>query len=360
MLRFSPILLLCALFVACSSDDSTALSEWFADQGIAASYGKYYNSVEVSLKNDSLGFDSSAYMVSSFAALGNANGIKQSLYFGLAVLKDSMSYNWKLRADTVFYKDFYNGKIPEEQKTMDIKFCWREETKIDHDTLWLKFQIQPTTCEETKLALENDTFYIQIPSEIKASKDTLKLLAYIEPLSNNGILRIAPPSMSDISGLLRVAQKTRLESCGNFCLHTGVGESLNIVFELKDKLLDSLTIVFAQLVLPKSSDTTGSELGRPVPVYVYNENYIVDTTSVKTDGHPNLIFWEGDTLKLQVTKNLRDYVLDTLTLRLGNPVLDPKSAYFYTASRPAYSSYDFSTAFEGAKLRLWYAKTDKH
>jgi len=359
MLRIFLILLSCALFAACSSDDSTTLNEWFSSQPnpIPTSYGKDPQEIEILLKSYNSAHNDSAYMVSSYATLGNVNGIEQSLYFGLAVLKDSMSYNWKLRADTVFYKEFYNGEIPDNQKTMDIKFCWQEETTTEHDTLWLKFPIQPTNCKETKLALENDTFRVQIPSEIKSVRDTLKLLVHIESLSSNGILRIAPPSKSDIPGLLRVAQKTDLKPCGDLCLRAGVRESINVVFDVRE-IRTEKTIVFAQLVLQKSSDTTGSELGHPVPVYVYNESYIVDTNSVETYGHPNLLFWEGDTLKLQVTKYLRNYVPnDTLTLRFGNPVLEPKSPDFSTTSRPAYSSYDFSKILKGqAKLRLWYAK----
>jgi len=354
MLRFSPILLLCALFVACSSsDDSAALSEWFGNQGIATYYGKEDQEIEVSLKSDGSAYNDSAYMVSSYAALGNVNNLEQILYFGLEKT-NSLSSTWKLKADSIFYADFYDGKIPEEHKKIEARFYWLKEDKTEHDTTWLKFKNKFTDSADISI----NSFKISLPEQFsKLKADTLRLLAGIRLLTNNVVLRIAAPSTSNIPGLLRVAQKTRFEQCGNLCLHAGVRESLNFVFEMdKNKIDSNKTIVFAQLVLPKSSDTTGSELGHPVPVYVYNESYIVDSTFVKASGHPNLLFWESDTLKLQVTRNMRNHAQDTLTLRFGNPVLNPKSSVFSTTSRPAYSRYDFSTAFEGAKLRLWYAK----
>jgi hypothetical protein len=385
MLRFFLVPLLCALFVACSSDDSAALNEWFGDQGIVTSYGKEYDEIEVSLKNYDLGHDTSAYMVSSFAALGNVNNVEQILYFGLEVV-DSPSPVWKLRTDSIFYADFHDGKVPEEHKEINAEFCWLVENKTLHDSLWLKFTETFMKCEninlEWKAGSSRDTFYISLPTELLELKfDTLRLLAGIKLLTNNAVLRIAPPSTSDIPGLLRVAQKTRFTENCDKCLRAGVRESLDVVFEIdKNEIKTNKTIVFAQLVLPKSSHTTGSELEYPVPVYVYSdgslEDYRVDTAFVnKYGGHPNLLFWGDDTLKLQVTKNLRNYInvaknatdLPKLkfTLRLGNPMLNPKSLYFYNSvyssekvfsDRPAYSSYDFSTTFAGkAKLRLWYA-----
>jgi len=365
-------MLLCALFAACSSDDSTTLREWFDDQGIATSYGKNYDSIEVSLNNYGVKHDSSAYLVSSFAALGNVNNVEQMLYFGLRVV-GKLDSVWKLNPDSIFYANFYEGNIPEEHKKVEARFYWLKENKTEHDTTWLKFQKPLTDFDSAGISI--DSFSVSLPKEfleLKATKaDTLRLLVGIKLLTNNAVLRIAPPDTSDIHGLLRVAQKTHLESCGDLCLRAGVRESLDVVLKVeKNKIKAGKTIVFAQLVLPKSSDTT-SELGQPVPIYVYSggnlEDYKIDTTFVKEYGHPNLLFGESDTLKLQVTKSMRN-LPDTLslTLRLGNPMLNPKSFYFYSStnfsSRPAYSSYDFSTAFEGgkAKLRLWYAETNIH
>jgi len=403
MLRLFLILLLCALFAACSSDETTTLKEWFDDQGIATSYGKLYKEIDVSLKKESssLGYDTAAYIVSSYAALGNVNNVEQMLYFGLDV-GSSLSPVWKLRADSVFYTEIYDGKVPEEYKNIEARFYWLWENKNEtkHDTTWLKFQEPFKDSADISINWETggtrDTFSLSLPealltefSSLRASAGdtTLKLLAGIKTLSSDKILRLAPPSISDIPNILRVAQKTYAESCGPLCLYSGIRESLNVVIEVdKNKIIAGKTVVFAQLVLPKSINTTINELGLPLPVYVYvynngnMEDYKIDTAFVKDYGHPNIVFWESDTLKLQVTKNLRNYVNisknatnlpDTIgfTLRLGTPMLNPKSLYFYNptygtekvfADRPAYSSYDFNTVFEGAKLRLWYAETDIH
>jgi hypothetical protein len=181
----------------------------------------------------------------------------------------------------------------------------------------------------------------------------------------------------------RVAQRGKvLEGGCKLCLHAGVRESLDVAFEIKEQI-DS-TVVFAQLVFPKKSGN--NEVAYPLPVYVYSkldnfhgvvEDYRVDTALVNENGHPNLVFSDGDFLKLQVTKSLRQYAAIvksqpytiSFTLRLGVPMLLPKSLYFYNSDyssekvfsdRPAYSSYDFSSLFEEetVKLRLWYAKTD--
>jgi len=394
MLRLLLILFLCALFAACSSDDESAtLREWFNDQNIATSYGKFCEEIDVSLKNYSLGYDydtSYAYMVSSYAALGNVNNVEHKLYFGLKIT-DSLSRNWRLRADSIFYTEIYGGKVPEIYKNLEVEFYWQWEDSTKHDTTWLKLQDPFNNSAGTSINWKSggtrDTFSLSLPdtlmnefSELKAAnpRDTLNLLVGIKVIPSNKILRIAPPTTSDIPNILRVGQKIYAEPCGDLCLHSGIKESLNVVLKVGDKIKAGKTVVFAQLVLPKSINNTANELAHPLPVYVYNngglEDYRIDEAFVKEhNGHPNLVFWEEyDTLKLQVTNNLRNHInADTIdfTLRLGTPMLNPKSLYFYNSSystekvfsnRPAYSSYDFNTVFKDAKLRLWYAETDIH
>ena len=400
MLRLFLILFLCVVFSACSSDDDpVALNEWFKDRGIANSYSLQQEDIFLSVKNASSGADASTYLVSSSAVLGKANGIEQSLYFGLTVL-EALSPVWKLRTDTVFYKDFYEGKFPDAQKTINAKFCWLEESETQLDTTWLKFSVpfteencKPTKSFQWKAGASQDTFIVSLPDEfinIERSADTLRLLAGL--FTDNAILRIAPPTRGDIPGLLRVAQKTRISNECKQCLHAGVRESLSVAFEIKkeDKIrIAGKPVVFAELILPKSNGTT-SELGRPVPVYVYSnngslENYRVNTAYVDSCWHPNLVFLESDTLKscrninpvfwkdslrLQVTQSLRNYVNvtnpDTLgfTLILGTPMLIPNSRNFFNSSRnprvfsnrSAFARYDFSSVFtDSVKLRLWLA-----
>jgi hypothetical protein len=385
------ILFLCTIFIACSSDDSTALSQWFEDHGIANSYSLKSEDIYLSVKKSSLGANDSAYLISSYAALGKTNGVEQLLYFGLEV-SDALSPTWKLRTDSIFYKDIYEKKFPDNQKTINAEFCWLEENETQHDSLWLKFSNASLkdNCKPIKKfdwkkgSASQDTFSVLLPDEFLnlrsvASSDPLKLLASIKLITDNTILRIAPPSTADIPGLLRVAQKTIISDECEKCLHAGVRESLFVSFgiraEDKIKIADK-PVVFAELIFPRQSGTVGSELGHPVVVNVYSdgflEDYRVDTAFVKAYGHPNLVFWdEADSLRLQVTNSLRRYAAakplpDSITfvLRLGTPVLIPKSFYFYNSlyssekvfsDRFAFARYDFSSAFAEPKLRLWFA-----
>jgi len=388
MLRLFLILFLCVVFLACSSDDdSVALNEWFGDRGIASSYSLQPEDIYLEVKNPSKDIDASAFLVSSVAALGNANGIEQSLYFGL-VASEALSPVWILRTDTVFYRDFYSDGFPDGQKTLNAEFCWLVEDKTELDTTWLKFSesFKPENCKPVKNfewqeGTSQDTFFVSLPDEFVDQRrnpgDTLRLLTRIRLLTNDAILRIAPPSIADIRGLLRVGQKTSISDACELCLHAGVRESFSLAFDVSD--VDKMKIagrpmVFAELILPKSNEAT-SELGFQVPVFVSSngssEGYRVDTAYVNSIGyHPNLVFWEGDSLRLQVTQSLRNYVnaansRDTLgfTLRLGTPMLNTRSHSFANSrtnrvfsDRSAFALYDFSSALaEPVKLRLWFA-----
>jgi hypothetical protein len=390
MHRLLPILFISAIFIACSSDDPSSLKEWLGDQGIVASYGKHFEEVEIPVKSFVFGADSSAYFANSHLAFGSVNGIEQSFYLGLNNF-DSLSAVWKFRTDSIFYREIYDSAYFGEKK-IDAKIYWLKENEVEHDSAWIKFEKEFTDSADISFewnkGATRDTFFVALPPELLdlgKTGDSIKLLAYIKPISNGQILRFAPPSITDVPGLWRVAQKPKILRECELCLHSGVGDSLFVSFEMKDKIKADQTIVFAQLVWPKQSDATGNELGRPLPVYVYSslkllllegiEDYRIDTAYVDEHGyHPNLVFWEGDSLRLQVTKSLRYYagaansMPDTLgfTLRFGTPMLIPKSYYFYNrisstvfSNRPAYSSYDFSSALAGtAKLKIWYAKTD--
>jgi hypothetical protein len=386
MFRLFLILFLCVVFSACSSDDdSEALNEWFKDRGIASSYSLQQEDIDLSVKSVLPGADVSAFLVSSSAALGKANGIEQSLYFGLKV-SEALSPVWKLRIDTVFYRDFHNRKFPDAQKTINAKFCWLKESETQHDTTWLKFSVpftkencKPIKSFQWKAGASQDTFSVSLPDEflnIERNADTLRLLAGL--FTDNAILRIAPPTRGDIPGLLRVAQITKISDECKQCLHAGVRESLSVAFEIKseDRIkIDGKQVVFAELILPKSNGTT-SELGHPVPVYVYSSNGSLEDYRVDIDyvnnykHHPNLVFWEGDSLRLQVTQGLRNYVnaansqdILEFSLRLGTPMLIPESLFFYNlrtsrvfSDRFAFASYDFGSALaKPVKLRLWIA-----
>jgi len=365
MLRFFLILFLCAIFLACSADDSVALNQWFEDNGIANSYELQQEEIYLSVDTSFTEVDTAAYLVTSSAALGKANGIEQMLYFGLEAATP-LSSVWNLKTDSVFYADFYGDSIPEKHQNIKAKFYWLKENKTEHDTTWLKFQNKFTDSAEISI----DWNGIQLPPDfLNLKADTLRLLVGIRALEDDVILRIAPPTTADIPGLLRVAQKTKISEC-ELCLHSGVGEVLSVTFSIKEDDKEKITgkpLVFAELIMPKSSDAT-SELGFPIPVYVNSESYRTDTAYVnRYKNHPNLVFWEGDSLRLQVTQRLRNYANSQGTLEfklsLGTPMLIPESLSFFNSTdvkvfsnRVAFASYDFSSALaEPVKLRLWFA-----
>jgi len=354
--------------MACSSsDESTALKQWFDDHDIAASYGMEPVTIDVSVKFTP-GFDASAYLLGSYGALGNVNGMEHTLYFGFETT-DSIPQIWRFRSDTdSLFKDF-------DFNELTATVYWQKESEFLHDTLWLKFpstesmESAPVTFKWAK-----DTFYVEMPEhmpKIGSKSDTLRLLVAMRLHENNTVLRIFRPLTDDIPRLVRAAQKTVITDDCEQCLHAGVRESLLV--SIVDEININKTVVFAQLLLfSKQTDLSGSEFGLPLPVYVYDsegivESYRVDTAYVNEHGlHPNLVFCGGDTLKLQVTNGMRKGKTE-FAFRLGSPMLIPQSLYFYNsiystekvfADRPAYAKYDFGTFGTTAKLKLWYAKTD--
>jgi hypothetical protein len=342
MFRLLPILFISAILIACSSDDSSSLIEWLGDQGIAASYGKGYFEAELSINSIEAGFDSSAFMVSSFAALGNASALEHTLYFGL-VAHDSIKTTWNLRTDSLFYRD----KFPLESREISAKLYWlAERDSLEPDSSWLKFE---KTWEDSadisftwQVRNALDSFTINLPQELLESYRGNMLLG-LRLVSNDVVLRIAPPRLSDIDGLVRVGQKSKeLEACT--CLYAGVMDSINISFGINENVLPNETVVFAQIFIPK----TDSEFEKHnIPLYAYNEAYRMDTALVY------------DSLKFQATTKLRRYASSdsslNFTLRFGNPML-PEKVF---APRPDYAKYDFANAVgKNAKLKIWYAKTD--
>jgi len=367
MLRLLPLLLFpCAVFWACSSDADSSLKNWFDDQGLAVSYEKDPVEVDISVESVSASFESSINMVSGFAALGNVNNLKHTLYFGLQI-NDSMELKpvWKLRIDTTFYSDF--NKEPSAE--ISARVYWLSKSEDEHDSIWLKFEKPWEDSVDIVLNIADKIIDVTLPEILNAPNNNL--LVGLELLSEGEILRIAPPNIDDVGkSLLRVAQKTIALPSEQTYLYSGVGDSLLISFAIdkdaNEKIRQS-TVVFAQIVLPKQNDNLeDSELGYPLPVYVYDtlsflEAYRVDTVYVNDYGHPNLLFLpEIDSLTLQVTRSVRrvnaaDTALN-FVLKLVNPILNTKSHSFNFANRPAYARYDFGyLRGEKAKLKLWFA-----
>jgi hypothetical protein len=398
MFRLFLISLSCAAFIACSSNDSEVLKEWFGDQGIDISYGMQPEDIEVDVtglvSNDAASLTNLIYSLNpsvsnlSYLALGSVNGIENSLYFDLET-SSSLPENWKFATDSVFYADFYNSAFPNEQKNMSMNICWLIENNTKENAEWLEFSESfGNDCGDVTFrweAGENNRDSI-IVSPLPNFPLNSKLLIRIKSLSEDGVLRISTSSATNISGMQRIAQTTNIISISNRnnYLHSGARDSLYMSLKIGDKIKDigkGRAVVFGQLILPKNPSTC-NESAYPLPVLVHGRlsdstqiaenDYRVDTSYVKEHSHQNLVFNDGDYLTLEVTRSLRHY--NTLqstfdfVLRLGASMLLPNSPYFsnYTlggvshkvfADRPVYSCYDFSNVLnEKAILRLWFAK----
>ncbi|MDR1760347.1 MAG: hypothetical protein LBR60_07460 [Fibrobacter sp.] len=149
-------------------------------------------------------------------------------------------------------------------------------------------------------------------------------------------------------------------------------------------------VVMAQLLMQKDGSVEGSELGFPVQVAVASisyhdekddyaqtsEAYKLNPDLVEKSGHPNLVFWPGDTLALQVTSGVRSFVNNAanetedfrVVLRLGYSVLAPNDTLYYNhvnsdgdsvkifLNHLTYSRYDFSKSVDNPmRLKLWLA-----
>ncbi|MDR0517511.1 MAG: hypothetical protein LBH25_10760 [Fibromonadaceae bacterium] len=354
------LLFLCAMFLACSSDDSASLKEWFGDQGKAVSYAPECLEKDIVVDSVVVGFNESAYMVSDFAVLGRANGVEHTLYFGLAA-SNPIKPTWTFRTDSLFYKIFYDGKFSFD-KEVAARFSWRVEGETDGS--WLD-SLSTGNWEEadTTFIFKADSFTIDLPKKMLSTYTNQKPLNLIIGLTlleeSDMLLRIAPlPALVNKGkeGFTRIAQQSKpLEDC-NTCLYAGVRDSAKIYFDMSDVGMLGKTVVSAQLVLPKTDEEAKSEFNYPIPFYVYGEDYSFNA--------PNLLFLSdgSDSIELQVTRGLRRYgsaarspgTLD-FVLRFGYPKpnhLD--SLYFYP--RPDYIKYDFA-ALKGknAKLKLWLA-----
>lgn len=200
---------------------------------------------------------------------------------------------------------------------------------------------------------------------------------------------------------------TRTENCSDcVVLHGGVLESLlveipseRILSALGDFYGDSFpytegdsvdvrqAVVLAELSMPRSSSKEGSELGFPVQVVAStfvdssghdmqsSEVYKLNKSYIKKNGHPNLVFLDGDTLGLQLTNGMRSFINRAgkgakmkVVLRMGYSMLSPYDTLYYDRITDkgdsvrmfldsyTYSRYDF-TDYIGSpmNLKLWLA-----
>ena len=194
-------------------------------------------------------------------------------------------------------------------------------------------------------------------------------------------------------------------------LHGGTFDSIVVEYP-SDKILEALSdfygddfpynkgdsndvrqaVVLAQLTMPRDDSDGYSELGLPIQVVVGSyldslgtevrtmEKYKVNRKYVAESGHPNMVFFDGDSLALQVTYGMRDLINQAkdghnfkMMVRLGYPVLQATDSLYEnhevkdSASGAIdtsfvffdhfdYARYDFGTTFsQPASLKLWLA-----
>ena len=188
-------------------------------------------------------------------------------------------------------------------------------------------------------------------------------------------------------------------------LHGGVYDSLVVEYEsapimkaLSDFYGDDFpyqgegddvrqTVVLAQMTFARDDSQGSSELGLPIQVVVGSyvdssgksvrqmEAYKLNKSLIASQGHPNMVFFDGDSLTLQVTYGLRDFINRAkdgrtfkMMMRLGYPVLQAKDPaytdYKTAAGDTSYvffshfdnARYDFSTSVkQPSTLKLWLA-----
>ena len=147
-------------------------------------------------------------------------------------------------------------------------------------------------------------------------------------------------------------------------------------------------VVLAQMTFSRDDESQGfSELGRPIQVVVGSfmdsatttfrkmEEYKLNKKLITKEGHPNMVFHEGDSLTLQVTYGMREFINKAsdgrtfkMMMRLGYPVLQEKDdAYknyitskgdtsYVFLSQFDYARYDFTESMKKpATLKLWLA-----
>ena len=147
-------------------------------------------------------------------------------------------------------------------------------------------------------------------------------------------------------------------------------------------------VVLAQMTFPRDDESQGfSELGLPIQVVVGSfmdsdtgtfrkmEEYKLNKSLITKDGHPNMVFHKGDSLTLQVSYGMREFINKAsdgrtfkMMMRLGYPVLQEKDATYKNyitstgdtsyvfLSQFDYARYDFTeTMKKPATLKLWLA-----
>lgn len=153
-------------------------------------------------------------------------------------------------------------------------------------------------------------------------------------------------------------------------------------------------VVLAQMTFARDDSDGENNLGLPIQVVVGSyldssgkeyramEMYKLNRKDIVKNGHPNMVFYDGDSLTLQVTQGVRDFINRAsdnaklkVMLRLGYPVLQDKDSTYENyilkedygnlkrgdtsyvfLSHFDYARYDFANMMKKpATLKLWLA-----
>lgn len=338
-------------------------------------------------------------------------------FYSADVMKDSLPIEEEVEVNVSWIFETYESSTL-LNKVLDIKdSAWYESFED-----W-----QPTeTFDSTySLSIKKDSaVFLNMPESLVKEIQKVKLGARIQ-------LKVSAPNASRayrFSGhgnssymqslQLRSNDRTMLltpfrsaytmegESLGDKTLYGGTRDSL--VLEISgEKIMEALSefygdefpwekgnkmdvrqaVVLAEFTIPTNDAGGVSELGLPIQVvvssfedvdtteYRRDELYKLNIPEIKESGHPNLVFNDRDSISLQVTYGMRDFLnraseMENLKvmLRLGYPVLSPKdtiyndyinaegdTVYFFFDYFD-YAKYDFAPMIEnGVNMKLWLA-----
>lgn len=371
--------------------------------------------------------DSAKEFRAAFLALYPDSG-----FYGSSGLKDSLpiSEDLKIRLSWILETGSGSGFIDSIGNTKDS--VWTHglrEAFLSADSADTTFNLKISNLDSA-LRLDLPRAFYDAMTEVR---DAARLQLRISAPDAKRVYRFSGPS-SDVVPFLRIkAYSQSLDSTGSskkdvykniwafrsaiissstesctdcYVLHGGVLESLLVELP-SEKILAALeefygdefpytegdsmdvrqAVVLAQLTMPRSSSTEGSELGFPVQVVAStfvdssghdkqsSEVYRLNKAYIKKYGHPNLVFLDGDTLGLQLTNGMRSFVNRAgkgskmqVVLRMGYSMLEPFDTLYYDHVNDdgdsvrifmeynTYSRYDFTDYIEGPlTLKLWLA-----
>lgn len=312
---------------------------------------------------------------------------KKKLLDSLAQISDSSWYaslgDWDdaASADTVFSMDYAKG---DTSIRLQLPSALLEELK-EMDKAAAHLQLKVSAPNASRL--------------YKFYGDTTALSPILVAYSDTDFVSVTPFRMANVT--------KNLEDCVECpVLHGGVYDS--IVVELpSEPIMKALSdfygeefpvsedekfdvrqnVVMAQLIMSRDDSSGESELGLPIQVVVGSfidsadtqirrmETYRLNDAEILDIGHQNLIFHDGDSLKLQLTNGVRDLINRgsdgrdlKFMMRMGYPFLQEKDTTYATyvtdqgdtvlrsLSVFDYARYDFSSVMnKPMTLKIWLA-----